>query len=210
MFAMPSDRVMNLAGECRTSCSEPFLNCAPGGSESTFTKLQGSDSVRQMPGFGARRAQELAARGDVEEQVANLDERTGRAPRRAHRGLEPAFDAELDACRGVGTPRADHQAAHGRDAREGLAAEAIARELLQVGETSELAGRVAAQAKQRVLFRHAAAVVQHAEPRDAPAFHLDRAAGRARVQRVLQQLFQGARGALDDLASSDLAGELVG
>jgi hypothetical protein len=66
------------------------------------------------------------------------------------------------------------------------------------------------QAEHRVGLGHADAIVEHAQPRDAATLDLDAAAGRSGVHRVLEQLFERAGRALDDLAGRDLTGELIG
>src|SRR5262249_60986877 len=75
---------------------------------------------------------------------------------------------------------------------------------LQLVDSRALAGGVAREGQQRVLGRHALAIVA---PRDAfdPAAakrHLD--VTRPGVERILDQLLHHRRGALDHLASGDL------
>jgi len=53
------------------------------------------------------------------------------------------------------------------------------------------------------------AVVAHANEGGAASLDVDGDARRARVERVLDELFDDARGTLDDLAGGDLVRELV-
>ncbi len=96
------------------------------------------------------------------------------------------------------------------DRRQRLAAKAEGRDADEVGDTADLARRVTVEREDGVLAAHAAAVVAHLDQRLAAVLQLDPHVARARVERVLDQLLHGRRGALDDLARGDLVGDGVG
>jgi hypothetical protein len=58
--------------------------------------------------------------------------------------------------------------------------------------------------------RHSASVVYYANAPFSPSFHFDANPGRARVKRVLAQLFDDRRGSLHDLARGDLIDYVIG
>ena len=68
---------------------------------------------------------------------------------------------------------------------------------------------MALEGQPRVLGRHARAVVRDLEPGDPAAFHVHRDAPGAGVERVLHELLDRGRRALDDLARGDLVDEGV-
>ena len=75
---------------------------------------------------------------------------------------------------------------------------------------AEFGGGVALEGEQGVVADHAAAVVGDADELAAAGFDLDADAGRAGVERVLQQLLDDRGRPVDDLAGGDLVGDLVG
>ena len=157
-----------------------------------------------MPHLGGRRAQELAPCRRHREEIAHLDQRARR--RRGRSGVARAAGVRLDGDRrGVGRP-ARHQAdgPGRRDARQRLAAKSQRRDRFQIVRAGELAGRVPRERQQRVLGRHALAVVAHRDALDpaAPQRHLD--VPRAGVERVLDQLLHHRGGAFDHLSCGDL------
>ncbi len=97
-----------------------------------------------------------------------------------------------------------------RDRRQRLAAKAKGAEPVEVGGLHELAGRVPLERQQRVVLRHAAAVVLDADERAAAGEELDLDTRGAGVERVLHQLLDHRGRALDDLARGDLVGDPVG
>ena len=98
----------------------------------------------------------------------------------------------------------------GGDAGDGLAAEAVGGDAVEVVAVAELAGGVALEAEERVVLAHAAAVVGDGDEA-APAradLHVD--LRRAGIERVFEQLLEDRGGALDDLARRDLVGDVLG
>ena len=82
--------------------------------------------------------------------------------------------------------------------------------MAQVVGGRELAGGVALEGQGRLGRRDAAAVVLDADQPPAALAHLHADVGRARVQAVLDQLFDRGRGPLDHLAGGDLVGDFGG
>jgi hypothetical protein len=160
-------------------------------------------------GLGRRGAQELAPRGHRAEQVAHLHRRAAGVARVPHVPRPPVLDGHLGAGAVGLRPRAQQQLRDGGDRRQRLASEAVRGDRLQVRQLSELRGRVPFQRQRGVLARHAAAIVAHADESD-PAIldlHVHRAGGG--VERVLDQLLDHGRRALDHLSGGDLVDEVV-
>ena len=163
--------------------------------------------VAQLRGLGL---QELAPRGRIEEQVADLEARPG-GPRHflyVAQSSAREFDAGPGAFRGL--PGLEHQARDGGDRRQRLAAKAQRRNLEQVFCRANLAGGVALEGEQSVIVGHAAAVVGH--PDQALAARLDghfNAPG-AGVNGVLDQLLHHRRRPLHHLAGGDFVGDGFG
>ena len=97
-----------------------------------------------------------------------------------------------------------------RDARQRFAAKAHRNERFEIVERRDLARRVPRQRERQLVARDAGAVVRHADQAGAAAFDVDGDRARAGVERVLDELFDDGRGALDDLAGRDLVDELRG
>ena len=64
--------------------------------------------------------------------------------------------------------------------------------------------------QQSVVAHHAAPIVGNADQLAAARLHFHPDAGGAGVQRILEQLFDHRRGAIDHLARRNLVGDLVG
>jgi hypothetical protein len=161
-----------------------------------------------MPGFGRARAQELASGRHVEEEIAHLEPSADGGAERFRLGGAAGLHGQLEAGLLAPRPGEQREPADRSDARQRLAAEAERAQPRQVGEHSELAGRVPGQRQLCVLQAHAEAVVLNGNASDAAAVdrHVDaRGLG---VQRVLEQLFDDARWPLDHLSGGNLIGQL--
>ena len=171
------------------------------------------DSARRVDGpqdvleLGRLGAQELAPRRHAVKQVAHLDRRARRmrGRRRARRAAVDRLDR--DRVRRAARARGDAQARHRRDRRQRLAAEAEGGDALEVLERRDLAGGVARERERQLRGRDAAAVVAHADQADAAVLDVDRDLPGAGVERVLDQLLDDGRRALDHLARGDLVDE---
>ena len=154
-------------------------------------------------------AQELAARGRVEEQRPHRDRRTVLAHGILHRlALSPDDPNPRTAAavrRGL-----EVEARHRRDRRERLAAEAERPYADQVGGIADLAGRVARQGELRVPAAHPFAVVAHPNQGLAAVLDLDADRPGARVEGVFHELLHDGRRPLDHFPRSDLVGDLLG
>src|SRR5258708_3786333 len=96
------------------------------------------------------------------------------------------------------------------DARQGLASKSHGGDGTQIFGASNFAGRVALQATQRIVPAHADAVV--GDPDQAAPAHLDfdGDTGRFGIERIFDQLLDHTGWTLDDFASRDLVGDLLG
>ncbi len=163
--------------------------------------------VGDVKALGRVALQELPSRGHVEEQVLDRDLGTAGPCDVAH-GSEPStVDRELRASDLRVRPCRERQFRDGRDRRQRLAAEPERRDRHQVLGGPQLAGRVALECKDRVVARHAFAVVRDAHEAAACACDLDLDAGGAGIERVLDELLCDGGGAFDDFARGDLVGE---
>ena len=167
------------------------------------------EHLSHVSALGRRGLEELAARRDVEEEVAHLDVGADGAPRRAHLGVTAADDDDLRPRVVAPQPGREREARDGRDARERLPSEAERGDAREVGQRRYLAGRVALEREARVDLVHPGAVVGHADARDAAGLDLYTNLRGPRVERVLDELLHDAGGSLDDLAGCDLVGEVV-
>ncbi len=106
-------------------------------------------------------------------------------------------------------PRGDGQPRHRADRGQSLAAEAERVDGQQV-VAFQLRGGVAVDAKRQIGARHALAVVGDADQPAAAAVgeHID--AGRAGIERVLDQFLDHARRPLDHFAGSDAIDDRFG
>ena len=116
--------------------------------------------------LGREGAEELAACGDVAEEVAHVDAGAGRGAAVPDLGEEAGVDGEAGAALVLGAARGEGEARDGGDGGDGLAAEAEGVDALDVVHVADLRGGLAFQREEGVLARHAAAVVPH---RDEPA-----------------------------------------
>ena len=157
-----------------------------------------------------RRLQELAARGDVEEEVADLDARSlGGARRpRPRRRRRPRAATSIALARAA---RARRRAAASRPTRCSAAPRRGSRTCVSAKRSSFARILLVAwrsSASTRVVLVHARAVVGHANERRAAPLELHLDARGPRVERVLDELLDDARGALDHLAGGDLVREV--
>ena len=163
--------------------------------------------VRQLGLLGA---QELAARGNVVEKVADGD--GGAAAERGFLAAQHLAAGDFDARAGglLGGAGFEQQARDGGDGGQRLAAEAERGDGEQILDVAQLAGGVALEGQQGVVAQHAAAIVGDADQAAAAGFHFDAQVGRAGVERVFEQLFDHRSGPLDHLTGGDFVGDLVG
>ena len=108
--------------------------------------------------------------------------------------------------RGAHRPRFDRQVRHRRDRRQRLAAKAKRRDAGQIA-VGDFRRRVALDRERQVALVHAASVVDDADEAFAALFDRDVDARRAGVKRVLDELLDGGRRALDHLAGGDAIDE---
>ena len=162
-----------------------------------------------MRQFRLLRAQELLSRGNIEEQIAHGNCGPG-APRDliAVQDLAPG---DLDARSGllVERPRFEQQARNRGDGRQRLAAKSQRADRQEILHVVQFAGRMPFKCQQSVVAQHAASIVGDADQPPSAVFDLDANTGCARVERILQKLFDDGRRPLDDLARRDLVCDVV-
>ena len=158
--------------------------------------------------LAARPRQEAPPRRLPGEQLAQLDRRPGRRPGRLGHGggVDRAAQAQPRPQAGLAPPRRAVHVGHRGDGRQGLAAEAVAAQPLQVAEPAQLRGGVAPEGDRQLLGAHAGAVVAHQDALQAGAVDLHLDAAGAGVAGVLQQLLERRGRPLDHLAGGDRVG----
>ncbi len=143
------------------------------------------------------------------EQVAHLDAGAFAERRGLDLGLVAAVDGDRPGMRLAGVAGGDGEPRHRADRGQRLAAEAERADIEEV-VAGQLRGGVALDREREVGAGHAGAVVGDADqpPPAAVGHHLD--AGRAGVERVLDELLDHARRALDHLAGGDAVDDAFG
>ena len=159
--------------------------------------------------FAARRTQELAARGDLAEQVFDPDTRSRRQCRRTF-GNELAmiynpFPPVIRAVRAA----FEGKARHARNARQGFAAEAQRRNHLD-GFIRQFRRRMTFERQRHFLWRHAAAIVGHLEARQPSLYKLDRNPRCARIDGVFDQFLERGRWPFDHFAGGNSVDQGIG
>ena len=168
------------------------------------------DRVGRGALFGRHGFEELEPRRRIEKQVAHFDPGAGRH-RTLRNPLDLAADRDnLDTVVVDRSPRPQHHSRDARDRRERLATKAQRVNRSQIRRVANLGGGVAAQRQNGVLPAHSAAVIRNHQQRSAAALDFYRNRPRSGVERVLDQLFERGRRALDHLARRNLAGHLLG
>ena len=161
------------------------------------------DGVGDVAGLGRGALEELAAGGDVVEQLAHLDDRPRVPRRRLGVGEVAAAIQHLVGDGFIGRPAEDSGAADAADARQGLSPEAHRADVEQAGVVDELARRVRRERQRHLGRGDAAAVVDHADERPPAVLDLDRDLRRPGVDGVLDELLDDRRRPLDHLAGRD-------
>ena len=160
--------------------------------------------VRDVTHLGSRAFEELLSRGHVEEQITHLD---GRARRSAVRGAVGDLAPDDDDSRAfgvLGRTGGEREPTDRRDRRDRFATKAKRGDGRDVLRSLDLRCRVSLEAEQRVVGRHARAIVGDSDQIDAAPFDRHFDPHGAGVHRVLQQLLDNRSGALHDFASRDL------
>ena len=88
------------------------------------------------------------------------------------------------------------------DTRQRLPSKAIRRYALQILELAQLAGSVSRAQKRQVGAVYAVTVIRNLDELEAALFDRDLDTGRARIERVLEQLFDCIGRSVDDLSIS--------
>ena len=161
------------------------------------------DRVGGVARFGARRLEELEPRRRRVEEVRHRDGGPGRARRRRARAHRAARSLDRPRILRAGRAAGQREPADGGDGGQRLAAETERPDRPQIAVPGELGGGVAGERERQLVARHAAPVVGDTDEAAAALLqrHLD--GPRARVDRVLDQLFDHRRRTLDYLAGGD-------
>ena len=168
---------------------------------------KGLPDVREL---GRGRAQKLAARGHVEEQVANGDVRAARGAGVAHVLDLAAENQDFGARGGIRLLGRHRELRNGGDGGERFAPEAHRGDGIEILQFAQLAGRMALDGQQGVVAVHAGAVVPDADQAATAIHHVDLDARGAGIDRIFDQLLEHGSGALHDLARGDLVDHRVG
>ena len=164
--------------------------------------------------FAARCAQELAARGNLREDLFDSHARSGRERGRLVRHHGAVIDNLAPRLFGIARPALQREARHAGDRGQRLAAKAQRGDLLDRPIPDEafgqFRGRMAFERECHLVRPHPASVIAHFE-RAQPAFdQSDRYPRRTCVDRVLNQFLERRGGALDHLAGGDAIDERFG
>ena len=181
-------------------------------------QFEGAMRVRQRDAgkhFGAMRVlrrigfEKFAPCGCIEIQIRHLYPRTD--PTRCRRNL-PRAAVVLNAtgvCRRIGARGHAHIRYRG-DRGQRLTAKPHGFDVLQLVQRADFARRVARHGQGQLLGRYAATIVRNFDQRFAAIDQAQSDVGRARIQRVFQQLLDHRCRPLDHFAGGNLADELVG
>ena len=157
-----------------------------------------------------RRAQKLAARRHIEEEIAHGDVGAARSARIAHILDFPAENQNFCARHRFG-PVGDHrELRNGRDSRERLAPETHRGDGVEILQCAQFARGMPFDGKQCVVAIHPGAVVADANQTATAIDHLHLDARRAGVDGVFNELFEDGRRAFHDLSRGDLIDHRVG
>ncbi len=168
------------------------------------------DDVLDVGGLGRNRAQEFAARGQIEEQVAHFDDGS---LRRAHVGDGQNFPAghfDLRPAQRAPLATGEREPRDRGDARDGFAAKPERGDAVQVLGLGDFAGSVSFEGEERVIAAHAETVVGDIDEGASAVFDGDCNPSGFGVEGVLDQFLHNGGGPLDHLAGGDLVGDLLG
>ena len=167
--------------------------------------------VLDVGGLGFVGAEEFAAGGQVEKQLADFDGRAGGAAAGLDGDDFAAVDQDLGAVGGgaVALARGEGETADAGDAGEGLAAKAQGADGVQILGALNFAGGVAFQAEQGVVPAHAQAVIGHADEAAAAGVDFHGQARGTGVEGILDQFLDDAGGPFHHFARGDLVGDLL-
>jgi hypothetical protein len=151
---------------------------------------------------------EFPPRRRVEKEIAHLDRRAGRTSSRLGLAELAAVARDLPRVLVDSPARREREPRNRTDAWQRLAAEPHGDERFEILERGDLAGGVPRQREGQLVARDARAVVGYANQHGTATFHVDGDGPRTCVERVLDELLDDGRRALDDLAGRDLVDEL--
>ncbi len=158
--------------------------------------------------FGPLGAQELAAGGDLAEQILDRDAGAGRQRGRPLRRQRAIVDDARPAV-GAADPAFDGDAGDAGDRRQRLAAEAQSGDRVDL-VAGQLGGGVALERQRDVGRRHAAAVVGDLDPGKTALAQRHRDPLGAGVDRILDQLLQRTGRSFHHFTGGDAVDEVLG
>ncbi len=161
------------------------------------------DERGNVPEFGRIRFEKFSPRRNAVEKIGDAD---GRARGQAGGLHVDKFSTSKFEARAFGfrfVARFKQQARDGGNRGERFAAKAERRDGKQIVGGAEFACRVALEGQQRVVVRHAVAIVDDADHPLAADFGFNANRLGTGVERVFKQLFDDRRGAFDYFARSD-------
>ncbi len=157
--------------------------------------------VPQFRGLGFKK---IAPRRHAVEKIGHADRGSRRKPFRldAHQLAAGKLDAR--SLLFLRRARLQQQARYRRDRRQRFPAKPERCNREQIVGRAQFRRSVPLERQQRIVLRHAAAVIDHANHPLAAGFHLNANRLRTRVERVLEQFLDHGRRPLDYLARGDL------
>jgi hypothetical protein len=156
--------------------------------------------------FAARALEKLAPRGRVVEQAMHLHGGAA-TPRDLLHARDHAARAAYSGAHAVLERRLEHKLRDGGNGRQCFTAKAEAGHPDQVGRGGDLAGGVPLEREHGIVASHAAAVIGDANEGATTVLDVHLDGGRARVERVLDQLLHDGRRSLHHFTGSDLVGD---
>src|SRR6266542_2518550 len=163
------------------------------------------DGVANMAQLGGRRLEKLFSCRRVEKNLLDLDGCADGNCRRSNLVLLSAIDPQAISHWRARYTRQNLHLGYRTDARQRLAAKSQGGDAKQIVIVLELARRMTLNCKIQVLCSHSFAVVGDANQRCAASFNPNKNLRCAGVERVLDQLFDHRRRALDHFTGSDAA-----
>ena len=162
--------------------------------------------VRRLGGVGFKK---LPPRRHRVKKLRHFDARALRPSVVAHVKDATAIHHDLRAASRACLAGLQGEPGHTRDGRQRLATKPEGRQPVEVARLGNLAGGVSLQRKERILARHAAAVVLNAHERTTAVAKFDLDPRRPGIERILNQLLHHGSRPLHHLARSDLVGNSV-
>jgi hypothetical protein len=171
---------------------------------------QDLDLLKNVRRLGLLSPQKLAAGGDVEEEVRNLNPRAGSLPGILNLVNPASGDLNEGSGEILAAARGETEPGNAGDARDRLTPESKSGDGGEVGTFPDLAGGVALQREQGIGAIHSGTVITHTDVTCPTALKLYGDAMGSRIDGVLDQLLDDGGGTLHHFACGNLACQDIG